>query len=102
MFDFGIDDSVSNAKTPQLETDDTDLKDSIYFYEMGINNFNGLYTKIDNKFFTIPFESHIETIYSLTSKIIYDEKFQYMDRINNSMFQRMMKMLSYFSVLHID
>ena len=96
MFDLDIDDGISNSKIPQLEIDNTDLKDSIYFYEMGINNFNGLYTKIDNKFFIIPFESHIETIYNLTSKIIYDEKFQYLDSINDSMFQRMMKMLSYF------
>ena len=96
MFDFGIDDGVSSSKISQLEIDDTNLKDSIYFYEMGINNFNGLYTKIDNKFFFIPFESHIETIYNLTSKIIYDEKFQYLDSINDSMFQRMMKILSYY------
>ncbi len=96
MFDFGIDDGVSSSKISQLEIDDTNLKDSIYFYEMGVNNFNGLYTKIDNKFFLIPFESHIETIYNLTSKIIYDEKFQYLDSINDSMFQRMMKILSYY------
>jgi len=96
MFDFDIDNSVSNSNVPQLEINDIELEDSIYFYEMGINNFNGLYTKIDNKFYIIPFESHIETIYNLASEIIYDEKFQYLDGINNSMFQRMIKMLSYF------
>ena len=96
MFDFGIDGSVSNSGTPELEIDDIDSEDSLYFYEMGMNNFNGLYTSIDNQFFIIPFESHIETIYNLASKIIYDENFQYINSINDSMFQRMMKMLSYF------
>ena len=47
MFDFGIDDGVSSSKISQLEIDDTNLKDSIYFYEMGINNFNGLYPNPD-------------------------------------------------------
>lgn len=96
MFDFGIDNSVSNSNIPQLEINDIELEDSIYFYEMGMDNFNGLYTEIDNQFFIIPFESHIETIYNLTSKIIYSENFQSLDSINISMSQRMIKMLSYF------
>lgn len=96
MLDIGIDNSVSNSNIPQLEIDDIELENSIYFYEMGMNNFNGLYTEIDNEFFIIPFELHIETIYNLTSKIIYNENFQSLDSINTSMSQRMIKMLSYF------
>jgi hypothetical protein len=101
MYDFGIDSNISNTNTPQLDIDDIELEDSISFYEMGLNNFNGLYTEIDNQFFIIPFESHIETIYNLTTKIIYDENFQSLDIINDSMHQRIMKILSYFfSPLH--
>ena len=96
MFDFGIDSNISNTNIPQLDIDDIEIEDSISFYEMGMNNFNGLYTEIDNQFFIIPFESHIETIYNLAAKIIYDEKFQSLDSINTSMSQRMIKMLSYF------
>jgi len=96
MYNFGIDTNTSNTNISQLDIDDIELEDSISFYEMGINNFNGLYTEIDNQFFIIPFESHIETIYNLTAKIIYDKKFQFLDIINYSMRQRMLKMLSYF------
>lgn len=96
IFDSSTDNSITNSKIPHLDIDDTELEGSKYFYEMGINNFNGLYTSIDNQFFIIPFESHIETIYNLASKIIYDENFQYINNINDSMFQRMIKMLSYF------
>jgi len=96
MFDFGINSNISNANIPRLDIDDIKLEDSISFYEMGVNNFNGLYTEIDNQFFIVPFESHIETIYNLTAKIIYDENFQSIDIINDSMHKRIMKMLSYF------
>ena len=96
MYDFGFDNSVSNANIPEIDNNDIGLEIPINFYEIGVNNFNGLYTKIDNQFFIIPFQTHIETFYNLTSKIIYDEKFQYLDNINNSMSKRIIKMLSYF------
>ncbi len=96
MFDIGVDNSISDSNIPQLDINDIELEDSLSFYEMGINNFNGLYTEIDNQFFITPFESHIETIYTLTEKIIYNEKFQSTDLIDNSMHQRIMEMLSYF------
>jgi len=96
MFDYGIDSNISNTNIPQLDIDDIELEDSLNFYEMGMNNFNGLYTEIDNQFFIIPFESHIETIYTLTAKIIYGENFQSLNLINNSMKQRIIQLLSYF------
>ncbi|MBL0687352.1 MAG: hypothetical protein JJV94_05960 [Sulfurospirillum sp.] len=40
MFDFGIDSNISNTNIPKL---DIELEDSISFYEMGMNNFNGLF-----------------------------------------------------------
>ena len=58
MYDFGIDSNNSNTNISQLDIDDKEIEDSISFYEMGINNFNGVYTEIDNQFFIIPFESY--------------------------------------------
>ena len=37
-------------------------------YEMGINNFNGLYTEINNEFFILPPQCHIETLYQITEQ----------------------------------
>jgi len=96
MFDFGIDKETDTVDIPQLDIDDIDLGDSIYFYEMGMNNFNGLYTQIENEYFYLPFETHTETIYNLTESIIYNNQFKSLDILNNSMHQRMIKMLSYF------
>jgi len=96
MYDFGIDKETDKIDIPQLDIDDIDLDDSLYFYEMGMNNFNGLHTKIADEYFYLPFETHTETFYSIVEHIIYNNQFQSLDMLNNSMHQRMIKMLSYF------
>ena len=63
---------------------------------MEINNFNGLYTKIDSKYFYTPFEVHTEVIYSLVEKIIYSKEFKSLDLIKESMKKRMIKLISQF------
>jgi hypothetical protein len=93
MYDFGIDKEIDTTNIPKL---DIDLDDSIYFYEMGVNNFNGLYTNIKNEYFYLPFETHIETIYTLAENIIYSNQFQSSHILTDSMHKRMMKMLSCF------
>jgi hypothetical protein len=93
MYDFGFDKEIDTVDIPQL---DIDLDDSLYSYEMGMNNFNGLYTHIHNEYFYLPFETHTETFYTIAGHIIYNSQFQVFSTLNKSMHQRMMKLLSYF------
>ncbi|MGP2657856.1 hypothetical protein ACOJTA_12535 [Malaciobacter sp. WC5094] len=39
-------------------------------FELGINNFNGLYTEIDNKYFFILPQCHIEIFYQISNKFL--------------------------------
>ena len=96
MFDLGIDKVKDEINIPELNIDDIDLDDSFYFYEMGMNNFNGFYTQIGNEYFYLPFEIHTEIFYSKVESIIYNSQFQSFDILSSTMHQRMIKMLSYF------
>jgi len=96
MFDFGIDKKTDMVDIPELDIDDIDLDDALYFYEMDMNKFNGLHTQIGDEYFYLPFETHAETFYSIAEHIIYNNQFQSLDMLKNSMHQRMIKMLSYF------
>lgn len=66
------------------------------FYQMGINNFNGIYTKIDNKYFFLPFEVHMEVFYDLAEKIIYKENSTYTIAMDKSLKIRAKKTISEF------
>ncbi len=50
------------------------LHNSNSSYQMGINNFNGLYTEIEGTFFVVPPQFHIEALYQSTETLIYDKK----------------------------
>lgn len=66
-------------------------------YEMGVNNFNGLYTEINNEFFILPPQCHIETLYQITEPYIYDnEASTILPKINNTFLNRSKKMITQF------
>ncbi len=96
MYDYGIDSIYDSDDTPILDEIDIEIENTSYFYEMSINNFNGLYTKIDSEYFYTPFEVHIEVIYSLVEKIIYSKEFKSLNLIKESMKGRMIKLISQF------
>ena len=72
------------------------IHNSTSSYQMDINNFNGLYTKIDDKYYITPFETHIETLYSIAEKIIYSNDFYSIDAINENMLLRLTKIIFQF------
>ncbi len=66
-------------------------------YEMGINNFNGLYTEINNEFFILPPQCHIETLYQITEQYIYNIKASaILPKINDIFLNRSKKMITKF------
>lgn len=66
-------------------------------YEMGINNFNGLYTEINNEFFILPPQCHIETLYQTTEQYIYhSEASSILPKINDTFLNRSKKMITQF------
>jgi len=65
-------------------------------YEMGINNYCGLYTKIDDTFFILPPQSHIETLYEITESYIYDDQPTIISQVNNTFLNRSKKMIIQF------
>lgn len=73
-----------------------EINDSIAFYNMGINNFNGLYTKIESKYFYTPFETHTEVLYTLVEKLIYGKEFKSLDLIKESTKKRLINLISQF------
>jgi hypothetical protein len=67
-----------------------------YDYEMGMNNFNGLYTEIDNEYFILPPQCHIETLYQITESFIYDGRPSILSHINDTFLNRSRKMITQF------
>lgn len=66
-------------------------------YEMGINNFNGIYTEINNEFFILPPQCHIETLYQITEPYLYSgDVSTLLPKINNTFLNRSKKMISQF------
>jgi len=96
MFDFGSTSETDTVDIHQLDIGYIDLGDSLYFYQMGMNNFNGLYTQIENEYFYLPFETHTEIVYTIVEHRLYNSQLQVSSALSNSMHQRMIKMLSYF------
>lgn len=66
-------------------------------YEMGTNNFNGLYTEIDGNFFLVPPQCHIETLYQYAERYIYNVPTpDILTSINQSFLHRSKKMITQF------
>jgi len=66
-------------------------------YQMGINNFNGLYTVIDGHFFILPPQCHIETLYQYAESFLYHEATtDVLIVINNAFLSRSKKLVIQF------
>lgn len=66
-------------------------------YEMGINNFNGLYTEIDGNFFVLPPQCHIETLYQYTESYLYrGSSSDILDAINHAYLHRSKRLVTQF------
>jgi len=65
-------------------------------YNIHINNFNGLYTQIEKKYFFLPFQNHMEVFYTLTENLIYSEKFHQLDILNENMVSRLTRIIFQF------
>lgn len=66
------------------------------FYQMGINNFNGTYTKIGSEYFIVPFECHTEVFYGMSECLIYDGDCSLFPALNEQMQIRLRKIIFQF------